>query len=86
MYTHYENVEKLLRNINCELELTFNAQFCCKLVLFGEGNIYGRLQLVLQAIITWFVFHASLFPSCALSTFGSVNCPEQRLPQQDLLM
>lgn len=55
-------------------------------VLFGIGNICGHLWLVLQAIITRFVFPACLFPFRALSKFGSVTHPEQRLPQQDLLV
>lgn len=85
MHTHYENAFKVLRNIKCEVAFTFNAQLCCNSALFGKGNIYSCLQLVLQAIMTWSAFPACLFPSHALSRFGSVNSPEQRLPQQNLL-
>lgn len=85
MHTHYENAFKVLRNIKCEVAFTFNAQLRCNSALFGKGNIYSCLQLVLQAIMTWSAFPACLFPSHALSRFGSVNSPEQRLPQQNLL-
>lgn len=85
MHTHYEKAYKVLRNIRCEAALSLNAQLSCNLALFGKGNIYRCLQLVLQAIMTRSAFPACLFPSHALSRFGSVNSPEQRLPQQDLL-
>lgn len=51
MHTHYVNAYKVLRNLRREVALTLNAQLSCTLALFGKGNTYMRLQLVLQAIM-----------------------------------